>query len=131
MKIINFLLTILVMIVSIFIFFTVTESMTTSKGQIPIGISTLILFLLTFLMFPLVAFSWIEKIISKHNAELTKRAKVEAIGDFMEFLEKDEVIKGDILVKSVPIREHNGKIIGESTAYSVLASARRKWEDSL
>ena len=129
MKIINFLLTVLVIIVSIFIFFTVAESMTPGKGQISIGI--LILFLLSFLMFPLVAFSWIEKIISKHNAELTKRAKVEAIGDFMEFLEKDEVIKGDILVKSVPIREHNGKIIGESTAYSVLASARRKWEDSL
>ena len=131
MKIINFLLTILVMIVSIFIFFTVAESMTTGKGKIPIGISTLTLFLLTFLMFPLVAFSWIEKIISKHNSELTKRAKVEAIGEFMEFLEKDEGINGDVLLKSVPIREHNGKIIGESTAYSVLASARRKWEDSL
>jgi hypothetical protein len=129
MKIINFLLTVLAIIVSNFIFFTVAESMTPGKGQITIGI--LILFLLSFLMFPLVAFSWIDKIISKHNAELTKRAKVEAIGEFMEFLEGDEVIKGDILVKSVPIREHNGKIIGESTAYSVLASARRKWEDSL
>ena len=131
MKIINFLLTVLVIIVSIFIFFTVAESMATDKGQIPIGISIIILFLLTFLMFPLVAFSWIDKMISKHNAELTKRAKVEAIGEFMEFLEKDEGINGDVLLKSVPIREHNGKIIGESTAYSVLTSARRKWENSL
>ena len=131
MKIINFLLTILVIIVSIFIFFTVAESMATDKGQIPIGISIIILFPLTFLMFPLVAFSWIDKMISKHNAELTKRAKVEAIGEFMEFLEKDEGINGDVLLKSVPIREHNGKIIGESTAYSVLTSARRKWENSL